>query len=88
VPYYYIRILDRDENNVPTDKIIALRSEKASGPREACKLAFGVIYDQPTNDSVHYKCIGIRKPAYLSNKRRHELQTEKEGWLPIPKHGA
>jgi hypothetical protein len=69
--YYYIKLLDHN----------VIRCEKATDPREACRLAFGCIYSGvPT---VGYKDIGTRSPKYLTLKRKQELEGP-DGWLPIP----
>jgi hypothetical protein len=71
MPYYYIKVQGQ------------IRCEKADDPREACRLAFGIIYDQPQHDTAVYKDIGTRKPAYLSQTRLAELKGP-NGWLKIP----
>jgi len=60
-----------------------LRCEKAYNPREACRMAFGVIYDRPT-DNARYKNIGRKAPRYLSQKVLQQLKGPND-WLPIPK---
>jgi hypothetical protein len=72
--YFYIRVGE--------GKSATIRCEKARDPRQACKMAYGVIYDSPT-DTARYKDIGTVKPANLSMKRKRELEKD-EGWLPIP----
>ncbi len=67
--YYYIKVNEH------------IRCERAKGPRDACKLAFGVIYD---DGEALYKDVGTRSPKYLSAKLKVELQGP-DGWLPIPK---
>jgi hypothetical protein len=73
--YYYVRVGE--------GKSATIRCEKARDPRQACKMAYGVIYDSPT-DTARYKDIGTVKPANLSAKKKAELQKD-EGWLPIPR---
>lgn len=75
--YYYVRICD------DKGKEISTRCEKASDPREACRLAFGVIYDNPKAHATYYD-IGGRRPADLSQKRKEEIEADKSGWKPIP----
>ncbi len=74
--FYLIRITDEIGNEVST------RLSKASNPREACKQAFGVVYDN--TPTVGYKDIGTRSIKYLSSKQQLHFYL-KEGWLPIPK---
>jgi hypothetical protein len=76
--YYFVRVYD-DEG-----KALSTRCEQAVGPREACKLAFGVIYDNSYNTARYYD-IGARKPANLSQKRLQEIENDKAGWKPIPR---
>jgi len=64
------------------NKTIAVRTEKADNPREACEKAYGVIYDKPT-DTAQYVEIGTRSPRTLSNKKLNEL-TEEKNWKKIP----
>ncbi len=75
--YYLIRVYNTDGSPLQT------RCEKAGNPRDACKLAFGVIYDNSYN-TARYLDIGSRKPNSISRKKLEEM--EKNGpWLPIPK---
>lgn len=76
--YYYIRLLDDD------GKVLTIRCEQASGPRDACRKAFGVVYDKPT-DTARYLDIGTKSPRYLSQKRKRELQDDPNNWHPIPR---
>jgi hypothetical protein len=69
MPYYYIKVSTH------------LRCEKASNPREACLLAFGVIYDR--GEAV-YKDIGGKAPRNLTARQVHKLQGP-DGWHLIPK---
>ncbi len=71
--YYMIRLVEAGNT----------RTEKAKGPREACKLAYGVIYEQ---GQAVYKDIGTRSPAYISAKKKQELHGDQD-WLAIPKTG-
>ncbi len=76
--WYFIRIHDK---GVP----IATRCERALGPRQACQMAFGVVYDREGHEA-QYLDIGGRKPNALSQKRKVELLESKD-WKPIPKTG-
>jgi len=80
MPYYLFRVGDNP-------KSYQYRCEKASGPREACKLAFGVIYSGQYHGSVMVKDIGSRKPVYLSQKRKLELYNSPDGWERVPETG-
>lgn len=75
--YYYIRVYDDD------GKPLATRCEQADGPREACKLAYGMIYDRST-DTCRYLDLGTRKPAYMSQRKINELTSNPANWHPIP----
>ena len=77
--YYLIRVGDNP-------KEYHTRCEKANGPREACRLAYGVIYDRP-EDTCRYLDLGTRKPAYISQKRLKELKDNPDNWKPIPQTG-
>jgi hypothetical protein len=72
--YYLTRVYDDD------GKPLSTRCEKAKGPRQACKLAFGVIYDNDYNKVV-YKNAGTRKTGIDKASR------SSEGWQKIPKTG-
>lgn len=76
MPYYYIRVYDKQ------GKPIATRCEKAPNPREACRLAYGIIYDRPT-DTARYVELGTRMPAYMSQKLLATLTTP-DKWKRIP----
>lgn len=77
--YYAVRVYD--DNGKP----LSTRVEQANGPRRACQLAFGVIYDNDY-DTAKYCDLGTRKPTYLSHKKRNELMAE-PNWKKIPKTG-
>lgn len=72
--YFYVRVGE--------GKSASIRCEKARDPRQACKMAYGTIYDGP-DDTARYKDIGTIKPANLSIKKKLELEGD-DGWLPIP----
>lgn len=72
--YYLVRLVNSGHT----------RCEKASGPREACKLAYGTVYGMP--GIVVYKAIGTKLTRRLSQKRRDELEGP-DGWLPLPMSG-
>ena len=61
--YYLIRVLDKD------DQVLAKRCEKAFGPKMACKIAFGVIYDHDY-DKCHYMDLGTRKPSNFAKAEK------------------
>lgn len=71
--YFFIRVFNEDGTPLST------RCEKASTPEEACKLAFGVVYNH-SFDTARYYEIGSRKPKYLTQKRKIEIEADKEGW--------
>lgn len=75
--YYLIRVYKDDGSELCT------RCEKASGPRQACQKAFGVVYDRPT-DTCRYLDLGTRKPAYLSEKAKRALVNDPANWKRIP----
>ncbi len=77
VHYYYIRVYD------DRGKPLSTRCEKATGPRAACKLAFGVIYDNDYDTATYYD-LGTRAPRYLSQRRLQEIERDKAGWKRIP----
>lgn len=77
--YYYIRIYE-------DGKPVHTRCEKASGPREACKLAYGVIYDR-NSDTVRYLDLGGRSPRYMSLRQKSAMVSDPKNWKPIPKSG-
>lgn len=58
------------------------RMERASNVREACKLAFGTIYEAPYNGSVVYKDLGTRSPRYIPQKVRQQWYKD-EDWKVI-----
>lgn len=49
--------------------------------QEACKTAFGCVYDSQSN--VKYKDVGTQSPAHLSATLKHQLQVG-PGWLDMP----
>lgn len=68
------------------------RIEKARGPRGACRLAFGVIYDMKLNKDtgVRYKDLGSRSPRYMTTKAKNEAYNIDEsygGWQVVPLTG-
>lgn len=68
--WYLIRLTTQD----------CTRVEKAHDPREACRQAFGVVYDR---GQAVYKDIGTRQPSSLSAKWKEKLYGP-DDWLPIP----
>ena len=70
--YYLIRIYD-------DGVIISERIEKAKGPRTACQLAYGVIYDRPS-DTVEYMFCGSTKSQVLKRVR----ESKPGDWKKIP----
>lgn len=63
--YYYIKVED------------TIRCEHADGPIEACRKAFGVVYNKPI-DTAEYKFVGTRRPGSLSATKQVELLSG--GW--------
>lgn len=60
------------------------RLERAANVREACRLAFGVVYDR-ANDEVVFKDVGTRSPKYIAQKVKAEWYKD-DGWRRI--HGT
>lgn len=58
------------------------RMEKAATAIEACKLAFGTVYQAPYNGNVVYKNVGTRSPAYISQKIKQVWYSD-TGWSVI-----
>ena len=71
--WYLIRVLE-------DGKVIAMRSARTYGPRHACKLVFGVIYDTP-RDTAEYKRVEGGKSKLGAASRSDE------GWTKIPSEG-
>lgn len=62
-----------------------IRTEQADGPRTACMLAFGVIYDRP-GSAGSYKDIGTRAPRNAT-ARQKAVWFGPDGWTDIPRTG-
>ena len=76
---YLIRIYDHETE----DKIVAERCEKAENPREACRLAFGVIYDRP-EDTARYLMLE-KMPRSYSGVALKRITDIRQNWHPIPR---
>jgi hypothetical protein len=70
--YYLVRIYDEDNQPLST------RCEKAIDCREACKKAFGVVYDHH-HDTARWCCIGAKMLRNLTGEEWKRL-TVPENW--------
>lgn len=58
------------------------RLESGKDNREACKMAFGVVYLPSYSGSVRVKFIGTRSPAYVTQKQKQEWYGP-NGWKMV-----
>ncbi len=58
------------------------RTEKAKTVQEACKQAFGVVYDN-TSPTIVYKDLGTRSPKYAAMHIKMEWHSA-HGWSKMP----
>jgi hypothetical protein len=74
--YYLVR---------PPGQPDVIRTEQADGPRMACMLAYGVIYDH-RGEEGEYKDIGTRAPRNAT-ARQKAAWFGPDGWTAIPRTG-
>lgn len=74
--YFLVRIYREDGTELAT------RCERASDPRTACKMAYGVVYDRP-DDTCRYVILPSL-PRNMSRKALDAICSKTDNWLPIP----
>ncbi len=75
--HYYVRVYDEQ------GKPLSTRGAEARGPREACREAFGVVYDGP-DDTCRVCDVGTRSPKYLSRKALDAILDNPANWKRVP----
>jgi hypothetical protein len=71
--YWLVEILDEQ-----TRKPYASRWAEGSTPQEACKYAYGTVYD-----SGNARAKEFPNPKHLSQKKLREMKESEEGWIVL-----